>query len=153
MMAVWGGNNNQWGQKALWAGREKEGGFFSRNGRCLIAVIVVGGGNRGARRALSVQGRGRTSIVMRCHCNNEEAVNNVAAVTTMTTPSLVAMALSAAQNINQQTKGANKRRDGDDGIGRWQLMREERSTTTMTGNKRALMGPSPTYHLLPALIQ
>ncbi len=70
---------------------------------------MVGGGNGGAKCALLVQGRGRTSIVMRCHCNNDDAVNNVVAMTTATTPLLVAMALSTTQNNNQQIKWANKR--------------------------------------------
>jgi hypothetical protein len=45
------------------------------------------------------------------HCDNNDAVVNIAAVTMTTTKSLVAMALSAAQNNNQQIKGANKRGD------------------------------------------
>jgi hypothetical protein len=39
-------------------------------------------------------------------------VRNNTMMTTMTTPLLVAMALSAAWNNNQQRKGANKRGDG-----------------------------------------
>ncbi len=62
---------------------------FSGNGRCLIAVFVVGSGDGGARRALSAQGRGRTFIVMCCHHDNNNAVNNEAAVTTTMTPLLV----------------------------------------------------------------
>jgi hypothetical protein len=58
-------------------------------------------------------------------------------------PSLVAMALSAAQNNNQQTKGANKRKDGDDSVGRQQLIQEERSMPTEVGNQQALMVPLP----------
>ncbi len=38
------------------------------------------------------------------------------AMTTKTTPSLVAMALSAARNNNQQMKGANERGDGVEGM-------------------------------------
>jgi hypothetical protein len=63
-----------------------------------------------------VQGRGRTSIITCCHCNNNNAVDNVVAVTTAMTPLLVAMSLSDAQNNNQHMKGANKRRNGDEGI-------------------------------------
>jgi hypothetical protein len=42
---------------------------------------VVGDGNGGVRRALLVQGKGRTFIIMRCHRNNDDAVNNVVAET------------------------------------------------------------------------
>ncbi len=38
-------------------------------------------------------------------------------IMTIMTPSLVAMALSAAQNTNQQMKGANKRGDGVEAMG------------------------------------
>ncbi len=75
-------------------------------------------GNGGAQRALLVQGRGRTSIVMCCHCDNKGAVNQkAAAVPTIMTPSLVVMALSTTQNNNQPTKGANKSIDGHDSVG------------------------------------
>jgi hypothetical protein len=67
-----------------------------RNGHCLIVVVVVGGSNDGAQHALSVEGRGRTSVVERCHCNNNDAVINLVAVTMITTPLLVVMALSTA---------------------------------------------------------
>jgi hypothetical protein len=62
-------------------------------------------------------GKRKNSIVMRCHCNNNNAVDNVVAVTITMTPSLVSTALSAFQNNNQQMKGVNKRRDGDDAAG------------------------------------
>jgi hypothetical protein len=58
-----------------------------------------------------VEGRGRTSIVARCHQDKDDAVVNVTAVMMATTQSLVAMALTAAQNKIQQMKGTNKRGD------------------------------------------
>jgi hypothetical protein len=102
---------------SLMRGQGEKGGHFSRNGHCRIAVVVVGGGNGGAWRALLVQGRGRTSIVTCCHRDNDNDGDKLVAMTTTRTPLLVAMALSATQNNNQQTKGANKRRDSDDGVG------------------------------------
>ncbi len=45
----------------------------------------------------------------------------------MTTPLLVATALFAACNNNQQTKGGDKRGDGDEGVRHQLMMQEERS--------------------------
>jgi hypothetical protein len=63
------------------------------------------------QRALLVEGRGRTSIIVQCHHNNDNAVINKAAVMMTMTQLSLAMALSATQNNNQQMKGANKRGD------------------------------------------
>ena len=41
-------------------------------------------------------------------------------------------------------RGADERGDGDDGVGQRRLIQEDRSTTTMMGNQRALTAPSPT---------
>ncbi len=81
---------------------------------------------------------------MCCHGNNDDADDNVAAVTTTTTPSMVAIALPAAQNNIQQTKGVNKRKYGDEGVGQQWQIQEERSTMTTMGNQQGLMAPSPT---------